>query len=431
MTQSYLSSSRFFYWSKKGSIAILDQVLFNGVHFLIAVLLARWLEPVEYGIFAVAYSIFLLFASFHMALLIEPMLIFGAGKYQGIFKGYLNALIFGNFRVTLFGSLILFLVGLPVGLFYSKNLQFALFGLAIALPFILLLWLLRRSFYVRLEPGWPVIGGAIYVILLLLASFLLKISHLLSPATYFLGMGLCSLLVSLFFIYIIRPQRFKLNKYEFLDMKNAHFHYGKWALGTNILAWGVNNIYFIILPFWAGFEGVAGLRALMNLSTPFIQVNSALTFLFIPLISKKKTGESYKIAKVVIVLLVLFSIVGLAYLLGLIIFEKIIMVYLYNNKYTEYSYLIPFIGLLSLLGGISLVLEITLRSLNNPEKVFWSYLVAMMVVLFGGIFFAKTFGVRGVLFNYNLSYIVTIIMLGFFVKTRVSDFSVVEKPRRC
>jgi hypothetical protein len=44
---------RWMLWAKKAGLAVLDQGLFTGSHFIINVLLARWLEPAQYGAFAV------------------------------------------------------------------------------------------------------------------------------------------------------------------------------------------------------------------------------------------------------------------------------------------------------------------------------------------------------------------------------------------
>jgi O-antigen/teichoic acid export membrane protein len=236
-------------------------------------------------------------------------------------------------------------------------------------------------------------------------------------------MGLCSLLVSLFFIYIIRPVVFKLRKSEIFEIQKDHFCYGKWALGTNVLLWSMSNIYFVILPVWIGLEGIAGLRALMNLSTPVIQANSALSFLFLPILSKKRIEGASKIDSAVKLLLNLFIIVGLLYFIGLVFFGRGIMSFLYNNRYSGFAGLVPLVGLLPLLAGVSLVLESTLRSLNNPDKVFWSYLVSMFIVLFGGILFTKFFGLKGVLYSYDISYLSLAVVLAVFTKIKVALLS--------
>jgi len=70
-------------WVKKSGFAILDQALFSGANFLVNILLARWLPPEDYGAFAVALSIYYLLLNLHTAVLTEPMMVFGAGKYRG------------------------------------------------------------------------------------------------------------------------------------------------------------------------------------------------------------------------------------------------------------------------------------------------------------------------------------------------------------
>jgi len=91
-------------WTTKGSLAIADQGLFAGSNFLLNVLLARWLAPADYGAFALAYSVFWLFGVFHTAILTEPMLVFGPGKYRERFPEYLGILLRGHFALMLPGA---------------------------------------------------------------------------------------------------------------------------------------------------------------------------------------------------------------------------------------------------------------------------------------------------------------------------------------
>ena len=140
---------RMFIWVQKGGLAIVDQGLFAGTNFLLGILLARWLESAQYGAFAVAYSVFLLLSTFHTAVLTEPMLVFGANKYAGCFPQYLDLLTYGHRWITGVIGLLLALVALACWQFGADPLAQALTGLALAAPFILLMWLVRRAFYVH------------------------------------------------------------------------------------------------------------------------------------------------------------------------------------------------------------------------------------------------------------------------------------------
>src|SRR5437868_2759264 len=78
---------------RHGSLAILGQALFAGSHFVVNVALARWLPPVEYGIFTLAYAVFLLFSMLYCACIYEPILVYGAGRHAGRFRDYINLVL--------------------------------------------------------------------------------------------------------------------------------------------------------------------------------------------------------------------------------------------------------------------------------------------------------------------------------------------------
>src|SRR3712207_1992334 len=76
-------------WVTKGLWAVLDQGFFASSNFVLNVLLARWLAPADYGAFSLAFAVFLLIGSLHTAVLTEPMLVFGPGKYKDRLSEYM------------------------------------------------------------------------------------------------------------------------------------------------------------------------------------------------------------------------------------------------------------------------------------------------------------------------------------------------------
>ena len=70
-------------WSHRGVLAILDQGLISGSNFVVAILLARWLTPKEYGTYALAFEVFLFMAALYGSLILEPMSVFGPSLYKG------------------------------------------------------------------------------------------------------------------------------------------------------------------------------------------------------------------------------------------------------------------------------------------------------------------------------------------------------------
>ena len=86
-------------WLLKGGASIADEATVSGANFALGVLLGRWLEPVQYGAFALAYSLFLLIGTFHTSVLTEPMLVFGSGRFAARFRRYIGLLTIGHLGI--------------------------------------------------------------------------------------------------------------------------------------------------------------------------------------------------------------------------------------------------------------------------------------------------------------------------------------------
>lgn len=155
---------RWLRWGHRAFFAILDQGLFAGANFAVNILLARWISPESYGAFAIVYSIFLLLGALHTAMLTTPLLVFGPGEYSNAFGSYLRLLLIMHMGLTLAMSVILAGAAAVLSSVGSAAVAEALLGLALATPFILLIWLLRAACYARFRPQWAAAAGALYLL---------------------------------------------------------------------------------------------------------------------------------------------------------------------------------------------------------------------------------------------------------------------------
>ncbi len=244
---------------KKGFWAVADQGLFAGSNCVVNVMLARWLSPKEYGEFATAFAAFLRSGVIHTALLTEPMLVFSPERYRDRHKHYFGTLIYGHILVALGASLVLFTAGWFLGRQGQFDLSRALYGFAAAGPFILFLWLMRRTCYGQLNPRCAAMGGVLYLVLMMTA---LAVTHRFETLTVSLALtiiGGSSLLSGLWlgFRHIdLRPPAEMLR-----DVTAEHFRYGRWATATQILGFIPGNVYYFLLPNLATIEQSGALRA--------------------------------------------------------------------------------------------------------------------------------------------------------------------------
>ena len=381
-------------WLARSFWAVLDQGLFALSNFALNILLARWLSPQDYGAFTVGFTIFLLLGTIHTALLTEPMLVFGPGKFKDRFSEYLGLLIYGHSGITLLGSVLLLLTGLGFVLYGSREVAYALFGLALSAPFMLFLWLMRRACYVRLQPCLAAFAGGIYMILMLTGSYLLYRFGWLSSVTALIVMGLASLGAGIWLIavqQIQRPTR-KGNSLPNQILK-THWRYGRWAVSSSALSWVPGNICFLLLPLWWGLEASAALKAMFNLLLPILHMNAALSVLLVPTFvrahGKAKLESKVRLASLA------FVAGGFVYWILLGLFHTPVLRFLYAGQYTEHARLLWFLGLLPLSAGIVAVLGGALRAIERPNQVFWCYVASSVVALSLAIWLVMFRGVEG------------------------------------
>src|SRR5580698_9365038 len=177
-------------WAMKGGLAILDQGVFTGSNFVISILLARWLSPEQYGSYAVVFAIFLFILTVHQALMLEPMSVFGGSVYRNCLRGYLKALLMVHLGMSL---VIVLLLGISAAVAFklhpASSLPSALVGVAFAAPMILLLWLVKRTFYLKLSPA-PSAGAAVLYCVLVMSGLTMIYKHgLLSVFSALVLMG--------------------------------------------------------------------------------------------------------------------------------------------------------------------------------------------------------------------------------------------------
>jgi O-antigen/teichoic acid export membrane protein len=384
-------------WTQKGGFAVLDQGLYAGTNFVINIVLARWLEPHQYGAFAIAYSVFLLLATLHTAVLTEPMLVFGAGRYGDRFPTYIGLLIYGHWVVSGVIALILALTAVILWRMASMDLAPALAALAIASPLMLLLWLVRRVFYVYGQPQWSATGGMLYLALMLAGLYELYREEWLSAAWALVIMACASLAASLWLSTLLRPQWRSGGSYPTLGLVFAdHWRYAKWSLPTAVLIWASSSLYYALLPVWVGLEGSAALRAVLNLIMPILHANSAVSILLLPLFVRALKAEDHAgFYRLVRLALMLFVLGSACYWGLLLLFRTELLLWIYGGRYAEYADLLVLAGLIPLPMAVTFVSSSALMAMERPDQIFWCHIVATLIAVTLGLWLLVTHGVAG------------------------------------
>jgi len=390
-------------WVNRGFWAVMDQGLFALSNFAVNLLLARWLSPQEYGGFASAYAVFLLLGMAHTALLTEPMLVFGSGKYASRFSDYLALLLRAHWLLMGAGSLLLACAGLALWGAGVVLLGKAFLGLAAAAPFVLLTWLLRRACFVRLRPEWAATAGGLYFALLVSGTYLLYRRGDLSVITALAMLGLASLVASLWLSHRLRvsPVGRTRGAVPRDEVVADHWTYGRWALGSSGLSWVSEGVYYVVLPIWGGLAASGALKALTNLIMPVAQAQSALSILMVPgFVRARREGRMRHLVPVV---MGLFAVGAASYWVCLGVWHREIVHWIYGGQYDGYSALLWVFGVLPLLGGMSDVLVAVLRALERPDLICRGYAGAAALAVSVGIALTAVWRVGGAALGYACS----------------------------
>jgi O-antigen/teichoic acid export membrane protein len=382
----------------KAGSAVAGQALFSGAHFLLNVLLARWLPAKQYGIFALAYACFLLFSMMYSACVYEPLIVYGSGKYAKKFQGYLSRLFAGNLIFALLLTITMLATAFILGRLYSPDVERAFAALAVAGPIVLTTWLGRGGFYASLRPGTVAVAGAIYFSGLSAGLVVLRIFGKLSPVTAFFVMGGAAILANL---SLFLRQRLSSGREgdtpSMSSVLNDHWRYGRWAMASAAVAWLPENVYYLVLPMRAGLESVAALRALINLINPVTHTLTALAAVLIPtLVGRVNAGGIPYLRRTVSYLLLIAIPAPFAYWAFLLFGRNLLFHFLYGGNYSSYSSLpLILVGVVPVTSTLAMILGAGLRAIERPDLIFWSFVASGLVAALIGIPLATRWGVAG------------------------------------
>jgi O-antigen/teichoic acid export membrane protein len=391
-------------WTGTGSLAVADEFLFASSHLILNLGLARWLPPFEFGAFTIAYAVFLLFGAVHTALLTEPLMVFGSGKYKELFDAYLRVLVRAHLTVTIVAGVILVMVS--VSTLAGATVSRALLYLGVCAPVLLLSWLVRRACYAKLLAHVAALGGVLYSATLFIGLIWLAHAERVSIGSSLVLMAVSSAVASLFMMYRLRsPQAAGPAAGVARQVLQDHWEYGRWALGSAVLTWVPSSVYYFILPRLAGIEAAGALKAVMNFVLPVLRGYLALSLVLLPSLCRTSSVATFK--KRIDVALPLYVVPALVYCVIVIVYHERLFHWIYLGRYTAASWLLPVAAPMVIAAGVGAVYATALRALQRPQGVFWSYALASGATLSAGVWLTLRYQLFGAVLGLTLSYVIT------------------------
>lgn len=398
-------------WGLKAGISIFDQIVFSGAGFILHILLTHWLIPVDYGVFAIAFSIFLFLSGFYQALILEPISVIGAARYKNNLSPYLGTVVWIHIGITLILSSLLVVIGI---ILVTKGNLFApaFLGLAIFVPAVLFFWFFRQVCYLRARPSLSLKGSLLYALLLFLGLIAAVRQNCLSLFTALFIIALVSVGASFTFWRQLNIRLSDLSwvkvKFTIKNILIEHWHYGKWVIGSAFTNWISLIIYLPLVGVFVGVAPAGAFKAMQNLFLPLHKVFEAGLLLLLPwLVQQRMVSSVGSLKRILHKFILVTLLISISYVIILILFKDVIIRFLYGTDYYfTFLWLFPWLGVVAIVESMSYGLCMGLRALQRPDAIFWAQLAGAMVTISIGIYLViklKLLGaVLGTLFALSL-----------------------------
>ncbi len=400
----------------------MDQALYGVSNFLANTLMARWLEPAEYGAFAFGWTILIMSYQLQNPLIVEPMLVFTSNRFRLAPYTYQQIVLQLNWLL----SAGLSAGGIGLALLQHDSHHFWVYlGMAVAFPPVLYAMAVRRICYANLTPAFSAQGGLVYLLIFASFAWLAWQTGWLSTFTALCLVGLASYgagwwverswkrnLAASVRIGPSPLRGFKLWMALMRAVLRSHWHYGRWGLPSSLLWVAVTTIPYLIVVRTHGLETVAELRVLENTALPVFSLMAAFNSLLMPSFARAQTKKA--LLSLVLRYLLLFSLIGLSAWLVLGAFHDEVFWLLYEDNYQQTSHYLLIYGSVPFLAGVAGVFIAALRSRERLQWVTLVYTLATIFVLLFGFPAIQSHGLGGAVITICAVNLLQIILSALF-----------------
>jgi O-antigen/teichoic acid export membrane protein len=355
----------------------------------------------------VTFTVLLLMGTVHTALLTEPMLVIGPGRYPRRTAAYLRRLTALHAVLTVgMGGALLLAVAVLAWLSPAFGGVTTLVALAAAAPAILWLWLARRACYIDSRPSLAAAGGLGYAVLVPAALLTFAWLGLLTSAAAVLVLGAASLPVAWWLTrQLERSGAGPRDPVDAAEVRRAHWGYGRWALGTGLLSWVPANAVVLALPLWHSLDDAATLRVATTLALPVLHVQGALAPLLIPaLVRARRSGGLRSTTSLAAALFIGLAVL---YVPVLLVLGSRLVELLFGPRYQLDAAMLLMLAALPLVAAVSGVAAAVLRAMERPDQVLWTYVAATAITCVAGLPLVYAYSAHGALASLVLSSAVT------------------------
>jgi len=396
-------------WLTKSAFSVVDQGFTALAGFSVSFLLARWLSPETYGAYAIAFAAYLFICGFHNAIVLEPMSVYGTARHSSDLRRYFRMQLQVHAVLASALSAIAVLLAAVVWLLAPRSpLAGAIFGSALALPLLLLLWVTRRMCYVLQRPRIALFGSVGCFVTVLAGLYVLRYLQRLTPFSAFMLTAGGSLLGAILILVRVARRHGGAGHpagafapsvgapVSWRATLRENWSYGRWLFGTAILYPVSGQVQMFLAAAFLGLGSAGALRAMMIPAAVMTQVVSATDLLILPGFSYDfGRGSLLRMRRKALLISCALGGAGLCFALVLLLVAAPAEHLLFSGKFAAYVWLMPVLALIPAINGFNSGFSATLRGSQKPHFDLVANAIAAPVAVISALFLIRAWGLAG------------------------------------
>jgi O-antigen/teichoic acid export membrane protein len=375
------------------ALAMTDQCLASASNFLVGMVIARIDGPAGLGAYAVAYSLWLLLAAIHRAIVTDPMSI-----ENDVLRPDANERVRAGMAAEIsMGAIVAVLMALTSFVLMAlgkQQLGTVFLALAPFMPFLLVQDYWRWAGFMHARPGKSLANDIVFntVQLVVLAALIGAGQTHITVAIIAWGLGAVAGAV-----YGLRQFSVRVHTRGGYRMVASRWHVSRWLLATGISGWAGSQAYPFLAGPLVGADGLGGLKAAQSLvAGPSLVLLQAGGSVGLPEAShsleRDGVGRLKRVAAMVTIATT--ASVGIVAAFVLVAAPQLLKL-VYGPEFVPYATTAKIIAIAwvinSLAGGAVLILKVT----RNTRALFKISLTNMFVLIAGTVGLSAWLGVNG------------------------------------
>jgi len=375
-----------------------DQAVFAFTNFITNILFARWLLPVDYGMFAVSFAGYLLLTVWHFGAILEPLLVQSTHVAADRQRSFIVALILAHLILIAGISSMACVGNIVAHVLGSPQTGLAIIGACIGGSLMVTLLTARRLCLVFLSTRLSATIGVIYMAGVVGTTYLL---HHYSHVFWFdlwMIMGGWSLLCSMVIFALLYASLHGSGGYTLVEFTKFQWQYARFGMIAATCSWFRVDGVMLMLARFAGLEAIAETRAVLNIANPIIQVNLALYTTWLVDFSRNHTLNRLRNTAI------LYCVAAILVCLVVYAVANPLVEWVYSGRYSGGAWMLPVYCLAVMLNGVESVFTCFLKALRELWRGYAPQVTGSVVSIGLGLLLIPILGEGGAVFAVVVSF---------------------------